>query len=540
MWPQVEDAAPHHPPQGPLAPLEFPDGSVYGTTFLVATKAQLKREVRQVDVVDIVRRFLASCRRPVLVEDGEKPIPLVEGRYSLEPRGVGCLLHAWGEEGNLVRRIVRAGSVEKGRLDLRATAFGKRDIRIALLDEAQRPGRVHRQAGQARFREFLRRILFRDYRDWTLVQLTSAPDLEHSLSPSYVRGVLRRGHQAWVVIAAPPGASVTANDQILTFGLIWFDYLRARADNYVLSGLRIFVPRGRARTTANRLAWLNPRVLRAELVEFGDAGNVERFDQQDYGNLATELRPCLPETVPEEPVAGWVRELLSFEGVDAVGRPDGLLGLRVRGTAFATAGRGVMTYGLGSQTPVGPQGVESVRRLARELARFRSANPADTRNQLYRNHPETWLESQVRRNIDLIDGPLRERPLYGQVPTVAGPDRGIIDLLGCDRQGRLAVLELKASEDIHLPLQALDYWMRVKWHLDRGEFTASGYFPNVELATRPPRLVLVAPAMDFHPSTETILKYFAPDVEVERVGVGADWRREVLVVFRQKGSARLA
>ena len=129
---------------------------------------------------------------------------------------------------------------------------------------------------------------------------------------------------------------------------------RARADNYVLSGLRIFVPRGRARTTANRLAWLNPRVLRAELVEFGDAGNVERFDQQDYGNLATELRPCLPETVPEEPVAGWVRELLSFEGVDAVGRPDGLLGLRVRGTAFATAGRGVMTYGLGSQTPVGP------------------------------------------------------------------------------------------------------------------------------------------------------------------------------------------
>jgi hypothetical protein len=415
-----------------------------------------------------------------------------------------------------------------------------RDIRIALVDEARRPGRVQREAGQARFREFLRRILFRDYRDWTLVQLTSAPDLEHSLSPSYVRGVLRRGHQAWAVIAAPSAASASANDQILSFGLIWFDYLRSRADDYVLSGLRIFVPKSRARTTANRLAWLNPRVLRAELAEFDDAGNVEQFDQHDYGNLATELRPCLPETVPEEPVAGWVRALLSLEGVEAVRRPDGLLSLRVRGTPFAVAGRGVLTYGLATQMPVGPQGVEPVHRLARGLARFRSGNSADTRNRLYRNHPETWLESQVRRHVDLIDGPLCERPLYGQVPTVVGPDRGIIDLLGCDRQGRLTILELKASEDIHLPLQALDYWMRVKWHLDRGEFTARGYFPNVELGKRPPRLVLVAPAMDFHPSTETILKYFLPEIEVERVGVGADWRREVLVVFRQKGSARLA
>ncbi len=40
------------------------------------------------------------------------------------------------------------------------------------------------------------------------------------------------------------------------------------------------------------------------------------------------------------------------------------------------------------------------------------------------------------------------------------------------------MIELKASEDVHLPLQALDYWMRVQWHVERREFQANGYFPE--------------------------------------------------------------
>src|SRR5262249_28979730 len=127
---------------------------------------------------------------------------------------------------------------------------------------------------------------------------------------------------------------------------------------------------------------------------------------------------------------------------------------------------------------------------------------------------------------------------YSQVPAVAGFDRGIIDLLGVDRAGRLAVLELKASEDIHLPLQGLDYWMRVKWHLDRGEFQKRGYFPGVEILPAPPRLVLVSPAFDFHPTTESILRYFSRQIEVERVGLGAEWRNELKVVFRARGAER--
>ena len=105
-------------------------------------------------------------------------------------------------------------------------------------------------------------------------------------------------------------------------------------------------------------------------------------------------------------------------------------------------------------------------------------------------------------------------------------------LLAVERGGRLAVLELKASEDVHLPLQALDYWMRVKWHLDRGEFGAKGYFPGIELHNQAPRLLLVSPALDFHPSNESVLRYFSPRVPVERVGVGLEWRKELKVMLR--------
>ncbi len=57
---------------------------------------------------------------------------------------------------------------------------------------------------------------------------------------------------------------------------------------------------------------------------------------------------------------------------------------------------------------------------------------------------------------------LRGDLLYNQVPALSTGDRGMLDLLTLDRNGRLVVLELKADEDLHLPLQALDYWIRVR------------------------------------------------------------------------------
>ena len=110
----------------------------------------------------------------------------------------------------------------------------------------------------------------------------------------------------------------------------------------------------------------------------------------------------------------------------------------------------------------------------------------------------------------------------------------MIDVLTCTRDGRLAVLELKASEDLHLPLQGLDYWARVRWHNERGEFKKFGYFAGRELSPASPLLFLVTPALHVHPETDTLLKHLANEVEWELVAVDEHWREILRVIFRKR------
>jgi hypothetical protein len=166
------------------------------------------------------------------------------------------------------------------------------------------------------------------------------------------------------------------------------------------------------------------------------------------------------------------------------------------------------------------------------LVRVRNAEGQDRHHPLYTRNPESWLESQVRTHIEQLDPSLLAEPLYGQVPAFAAAERGVIDLLAVDRAGRLAVIELKASADIDLPCQALDYWIRVKWHLDRNEFSGKGYFPGTELQSTPPRLLLVAPALEFHPSNQRVLRFFSRQVSVERLGVGLEWQKQLKLMYR--------
>ena len=201
------------------------------------------------------------------------------------------------------------------------------------------------------------------------------------------------------------------------------------------------------------------------------------------------------------------------------------------------ATEGQLVFGLDRRKHLATQAhLAEIRELARGIAEMRHAAAPDRANPLYRLHPEAWLESQVRANIQELESTLCPRPVYGQVPQFAGGERGVIDLLGVDNMGRLSVLELKAAADIHLPLQALDYWMRVKWHLEQGDFTRAGYFPGTALSAELPRLFLVAPALDFHPSNETVLRYLAPESQVERIGIGIEWRQELRVMFRASKS----
>jgi hypothetical protein len=142
------------------------------------------------------------------------------------------------------------------------------------------------------------------------------------------------------------------------------------------------------------------------------------------------------------------------------------------------------------------------------------------------------MQSILSRQPHRIGHDLVSEPIYEQVLAISGVERGLMDLLALNMQGRLVLMELKASEDIHLPLQALDYWMRVHWHHERGELARLGYFADREISSQSPLLLLVSPGLQFHSSCETVLRYFAPSVEVVRVGLNENWREQLQVVFR--------
>jgi hypothetical protein len=169
----------------------------------------------------------------------------------------------------------------------------------------------------------------------------------------------------------------------------------------------------------------------------------------------------------------------------------------------------------------------------RELELRRHPLASDTRHPLYRAQPERWLETLIREDVTRIDARLDPKFVYTQVFAVSAGAHGVLDILCATRSGRLAILELKASENINLPLQAAEYWLRIQRHLQQGDFPRCGYFPGVELQKAPPLVYLVAPALRFHPTTDVLLRYLVNPMEVLRVGLAESWRRGLRVVQRQ-------
>ncbi len=192
-----------------------------------------------------------------------------------------------------------------------------------------------------------------------------------------------------------------------------------------------------------------------------------------------------------------------------------------------------LTRHLAPEIPRG--GVRGRNRFANEVDPDTVGNRADS------PLPGKAMEHEESRVIPRFDA----RHVYTQVPAIAGAkDRGMLDLLGVTADGRLAVIELKADDDLHLALQGLDYWIRVRHHhlqtadakTGLGEFQRHGYFSGVELSPLAPRLYLVAPALHIHPATEVVLRYVSPRVEWNLLALDERWREKIRVVWRKQGS----
>ncbi len=484
-----------------------------------------------------IRAFLAADPAREVTEDGEFLFDLRCAEFRLEENRGKLLLHLWSLERTWVRRILGIAQESPDRLVLQVERYGRaKPGRLVVASARARRTAAEQERTTARrvYVRWLRRLLAREFPRARLEGLTAAPDLKRSFSALYARARLRQGERWWAVMGVNAGESAAAVDVLLTYALIWFDWNRRRYPERVWAGLRLFLPEGRSRTTANRLLYL---VVPAELY----ATNEEEFacarvDPRDFGNLDTYLVPArqTEEIRAAESSALDRIRLLAPEEIEEVvnlGRPQ--LSLWFRGLEFARSAAGQVSFGVGGkEKPLTAKNFREVEALLERLRRERTPEGSPV-SSYYRMQPERWLESQVRAAPQAVDPRLAPERLYRQVPTVSAGERGVADLLGATRNGNLVVIELKVSADPHLPLQALDYWMRVRWHQERGQLPASGYFPGLHLKPDPPELLLVAPALQFHPTAEALTGYLKPEVRVTRVGLSEDWRRELKVIFRR-------
>jgi hypothetical protein len=395
--------------------------------------------------------------------------------------------------------------------------------------------------------------------------MRSAMDLEHSFGPAYVRGRLLRGTAADAVIGVGEAESAATADGVLTLGILWLDHCRQHGDGRRhFGGLKVVVPAGAWRTTAERMAWLNHAAADFELYTLDERSEeLVRVDFRDTGNLESRLVHAFSAVAAVERCAAGIERLMELvpqaarERVEVRASSASEVGLDLHGLEFARvrhgfagnsfAGQDEISFGAGAnETPLTDQTEALCRDLLGRL--FASRRPDGVHNDaLFRLQPERWLEARLRDGIaELLPG-LRQDLLYSQVPALSGGDRGMLDLLTLDRNGRLAVIELKADEDLHLPLQALDYWIRVRALNDDRKpvagngggrplsaFERQGYFAGAEVSPLPPRLLLAGPALRIHPANEPVLKYFSPQVEWELIAVSEHWRRELKVVFRKR------
>lgn len=492
--------------------------------------------------LDRALEAMAASGHAEVREDGEWLAELAGLHCELRTQGKHSLVHLWSEERSLTRRVLRIREQAEDRIVLEVQRFGRaRPSRIEFLrtDSPRPAGRIFREHFRARFQ----RILSERFPDAQIDTLTTAPDLQRSFSSWYARGKMREGTRTYALMAVAPSADSTALEAMLAHGIIWLDWVRGRAERHPVEALRLFVPEGSTRLLRERTLALSS-AARTEIFAYRESdGRIQKTDAADAGNLESWLTPLrdVDATLQAAREAGGRVSALAR----ALDDPDGAVHIRVlpgakeaafcvRGMEFARWSKEGLRFGTSHSRQFLTAAKEPhLERLVAKLGWQRNSPSSEANNGHYRAVPERWLESLILDDCTRLDASLDPRHLYSQVPALAAGDRGILDLLGVTCRGRLVVIELKAGEDIQLPLQAVDYWLRVRRHQRDGDFERYGYFAGAALDPKPPLVWLVAPALRFHSTMDTLLRYLSPEICITRIGLNENWRRGLKVMLRQ-------
>lgn len=475
----------------------------------------------------------------------------------------GKLIFAWWDDRQSQSWRVMAYAIEEAELVLQITrGMGREALTVALRDEAQWRDKTKLETlplsqRRQQYARLLVRLITSQFGEARCLQAAFNVDRASSVAAApgrYARSVMRIGGETVLCIGACDAESQADLDGIIGAGLVWLAQYNERRETKQRPDQRakrlwFCLPQGRTQTAIERMILLDtsPPGLRVECYEVDERREtltaVQLAAQADLLNAhPRELK--WPDTAPTD--HPWHERILRLapDRIE-IRRLADRDSFAINGLEFARFHSGEaphITFGVAglrdddraiSSSVLNEDNFPRLAQLVREIARHRSAHPPDRTHPFYRLREEAWLESLLRQNICALDVALDDRFVYSQIPAWRGEERSVIDLLTVKHEtggeARLVVIEIKASEDPQLPLQGLDYWLRVEQARLRGEFARRGLFRGIRLADQSPLLYLVAPRLRFHRAFAIVASRLSPQIEAYQVGVNANWREGVRV-----------
>jgi hypothetical protein len=393
-----------------------------------------------------------------------------------------------------------------------------------------------RSRNSGRLWELVRHWLKLNFPACEIIWAGKRSDLTRSISGRFFRAIFQNRGRHSLLIAVDPDAGPEAH-LALSQALLWLSCPAIENRIKAPAAIHFLVPSGGSSILNHRCQYLNRKRVDAKVWEYQE-GEGFQFDRAASSSFGMEDRDF------RWPLTGPFRWSSQLEQVlqmapDLIRRYPRFYdydSLRLWGLEFAQAtgsDRDRICFGVGTpRVELNEDNYDCLRSLVNEILFFRRPDSPDTQHPYYRLQAERWLESLILENIPELFPEMAPESVYSQIPVYVGKDPGRVDILGVDRRGTLTVMELKVSEDADMPVQALDYWGRVIRHNANGDFKRRGYFSEINLTRQRPKIYLVSPIFSFHSSTESLIRYLDPELEVWKIAVNEDWRCGIKILRR--------
>lgn len=347
------------------------------------------------------------------------------------------------------------------------------------------------------------------------------------------------------IIAAVGISKYEKNDSLPTLlaeGLKWLRVLKSSFNPITIDKLMIFAPTQLVILLAERLTLISQSQQKIELFEVdeieGKVSFVNPFDQGDLGlslasniKLSTNKSKSKPIDLCINEQIEWIKSLAP--NLIESNLKNNKLNLHINGLSFATVYLSQIPYiSFGDKKKLSLENKLELENLVREIAFYRHSNSPNKQHHYYHTLAERWLENIIKHNLSSLD-PTLTNCFYHQV-SVTKQNNRFIDLLAIDNEGQLVIIELKAVEDLDLPFQGLDYWLRIEWYRLRGDLGCKGYFPNMKLKDMPAKVYLVMPKLRCHREFNYLASLVDKKVPLYSIAINDNWRKELRIESKEK------